>query len=452
MKALRIALAIPTAFLAAAFAMRLLLAHAPASIANGVAQPIAVVTAWNAFGAAALCVLLLAAAAATAAYARVCDLRAAWRSPVVVAVMVALALACAWCVPVVFSSDVYAYAVYGELARLGSDPYAHQPLPAGNAIFDAAVVQWGNPPPTCVYGPAFVWIAAAIAGAAAAFRPVVALDGLRVLSSGALILCTFLASAAYRGKPSERLAAAAMLGLNPVVIWCAAEGHNDALTLAVVLAGFACARRGYAGAGAFLAACSGAMKLPGIVAALPLALANRRAWPGAVAGIAATLAISIPMFESVATRLAPRARYAPEASFQAIVESFARLTFAPNGSPAVAWSLAIVAAVACALVALAMLRRSEPEGWTYLAASGWLLVPNPYPWYGIWLVAIAAAAPGTRGARALLALTLASMLRYFPDAAGTPSAFLSLCLGVVATLPFLLLLRRKPSGIINGSP
>ena len=95
MKALRVALAIPAAFLAAAFAMRLLFAHAPASLAKGLAQPIAVVTAWNGFGAAALCVLVLAVAAATAAYARVCDLRAfaALRSPVAVAGIVALALA-----------------------------------------------------------------------------------------------------------------------------------------------------------------------------------------------------------------------------------------------------------------------------------------------------------------------------------------------------------------------
>ena len=81
------------------------------------------------------------------------------------------------------------------------------------------------------------------------------------------------------------------------------------------------------------------------------------------------------------------------------------------------------AAAALAWVAVRRLRRGEREGWLYLALGGWLLLPNPYPWYGLWLAAVAAFAPGTRAAAALLALTLASLLRYLPDAVypGTPA-------------------------------
>ena len=59
-----------------------------------------------------------------------------------------------------------------------------------------------------------------------------------------------------------------------------------------------------------------------------------------------------------------------------------------------------------------------------------------------------------RGKGAASPFRWTSMLRYLPDAAGTPSASLSLLSrALAATSPFLLLLRRrKPSGIINGPP
>jgi hypothetical protein len=455
-KGLRLALVIPSAFLAAAIGMRLLVARAPAQVAIDLVQPIAVVTAWHAFGAAMLGILLAALAVATAAYANVLKLgpaTASLKSATAIAAMTAFSLACAWCIPALFSSDVYAYAAYGELARLGADPYAHGLLPGGNPIFDAAIVQWGNPPPICVYGPAFVWIAATIVPLAAPFGTAMALDGLRALSSAALLLCVLLAYVAYRGTRGERLAAAATIGLNPVVLWSAAEGHNDGLALAIALAGFACARSGRAGIGAFVAACSGAMKLPGIVAAIPLALLDRRAWIGATAGILTALAVSVPIFRSAVIGLAPHARYAPEASFQAMVRSLALLMFAADGpAAAAAWTLAAAGALACAWAATPMFWRRDPEGWTYLASAGWLLVPNPYPWYAVWLVAIAAVAPRTRGATALLALAFGSLVRYVPDAVGVPPPAASVLLGVAATLPFFLLLSpRRPSAIINGS-
>ncbi len=456
MKALRFAFAIPAAFLGAAVAMRLLLPYAPPRIAIDVAQPIAVVTGWHAFGAVMLGVLFAATIPATAAYLRIPRLVTSTpdaRWVLIIAAIVALSLACAWALPVLFSSDVYAYAAYGELVRLGTDPYAHALLPAGDPIFDAAIVQWGNPPPTCVYGPVFVWAAAAIVEATHSFGAAAALGGLRALSSAGLILSTLLAYAAYRGDRCDRLRAAATIGLNPVIVWCAAEGHNDTIALAVALTGFACARRGYAGIGAFVAACSGAVKLPGIVAAVPLSFSNRRAWPGAGAGIVATLAVSFPIFAGVTKHLAPHARYAPEASFQAVVYSIGRFGLSDAAASALTWSIAAAAAIGCALVAIAFLRRRELEGWTYLASAGWLLVPNPYPWYAVWLVAIAAVAPGTRGATVLLALGFASMLRYVPDAVGTPGPAASALLGAAAALPLLLLLaRRKPSAIINGPP
>ncbi len=81
------------------------------------------------------------------------------------------------------------------------------------------------------------------------------------------------------------------------------------------------------------------------------------------------------------------------------------------------------------------------EGWIWLGLAAWVLVPNPYPWYGIWLVAAAALEPRSRAAGAAILLSLVALLRYIPDAVATPAPALSAALGVLAALPLLLLLR-----------
>jgi hypothetical protein len=443
---LRTALAIPGVFLLSAVVTRALLTRAPASVAVGLAQPIPVATEWHAFGGLLLGTLLAACAAAGFAYLRLVDRHAASAigSPASVALLTALAVLCAWCAPVLFSSDAYAYAAYGELARLGANPYAHRALPGGDALFDAAVVQWGNPIPACVYGPPFVWIARATVTLFAAWGTVAQLGAVRALSAGALPLAALLAYAAYPGDRRDRATAAATIGLNPAAIWCAAEGHNDALVVAIALAGYALVRRGGYAAGAAVAALAGAFKLPGILAALPAAASHRRSAAGAIAGAIAALAVSAPLFAVVATGIAPHGHYAPQASFQAVVEPLAR-QLVPRAAIAVTLAIAALAALPAAAAGIRLLLAGRPEGWTYGALAGWLLVPNPYPWYGVWLLAVAAAAPKTRSAAVAIGLSLASLLRYVPDAVGTPGTPAAVVLGVAATLPFALLFRpRQP--------
>lgn len=400
-------------------------------------------------------VLALALAAAGVAYARIVSRGASsagLTSPLGIATLCAFALACAWAAPAVFSSDVYAYAAYGELLRNGANPYAHQVLPPGVPVFDAAIVQWGNPPPVCVYGPLFVAIASGIVSATASLGTAATLSGLRATSSVALIACALLAYAAYRGDRRARLTAAATIALNPAAIWCATEGHNDALALAIVLAGAALARRGLAQVGALVASCAGLVKLPAIAGTLPTAFAGGGF--GAAIGAVLSLVLSVPLFAGIATQMAPHARYAPQASLQAVVDPLVRFAV-PSAAFAesIAWAAAACAAAALGWVALRRFRSGERDGWLYLALSGWLLLPNPYPWYGLWLAAIATIAPGSRAAAALLGLTFTSILRYVPDAVypGTPAP--SAWLGLAATLPFLLLLPRPGAfGIINRSP
>ncbi|MGA8473609.1 MAG: hypothetical protein WB681_00950 [Candidatus Cybelea sp.] len=400
-------------------------------------QPLVVATNWGAQGAIFLGLLLTAMAAAALFYWRALARADLCSVPGLMAI-VTLALAAAWCAPMLFSSDVYAYAAYGELARLGLDPYAHAPGGLRDALLEAARSQWGGAFPICVYGPAFVGLARAVVGALEPLGTLAQLQGLRALASAALLLSAPLAYAAFPGDRAAKLRAAVTITLNPPAIWCAAEGHNDTIALAAVLAGFAVARRGFLGIGAAIVAFSALIKLPGASAAIAFAFLQRRARAGAAIGLALAAVLSIPLLQGFGMRLAPHGQYAPQASLQAIL--------APV-TPFGAIGIAIAVCLILVVNGIARLRRGCSEGWLWLGIGAWVLVPNPYPWYAIWLVALAALAPRTRAATAAILLSFSSLLRYVPDAVGLPSPALAAALGVAAALPLLVLVP----GIMSDS-
>ena len=118
-------------------------------------QPLLVVTAWGSAGAVPLGALLAAILAAAIAY--LYALRRAQPVPLLgVAIWSAAGMAIALFAPFLFSSDVYAYAAYGEMARLGLNPYAHPAAGVVDPVIRAAQLQWISAFPVCVYGPAFV--------------------------------------------------------------------------------------------------------------------------------------------------------------------------------------------------------------------------------------------------------------------------------------------------------
>jgi alpha-1,6-mannosyltransferase len=396
-------------------------------------EPLVVVTTWGAHGAAYLAALFIIIAVAGIAYARVLA-RTDRLTVTTLGAIVALALAVAWCAPALFSSDIYAYAAYGELARIGLNPYAHAPLLRSDTLIADAAWQWGGIFPVCVYGPAFVALAESIVALLAPFGTLVQLQGVRAIASAAFLLCVPLAYGAFSSDQSTRVRAAATIGLNPIAIWCAAEGHNDALALAIVLAGFIVAKRSGVALGAGIVALSALIKLPGLFAAAAFAFADRRARIGAAAGIVLAAMLSMPLLVGLATQLAPRGQYSPQASLQAVL--------APLGTlPALVAAVAVGAALF--IGGLSLLRRHHVEGWIYFGLAAWVLVPNPYPWYSLWLVALAALAPASRGAAVALALSFTSLLRYVPDAVAPLSPPASVLLGIAATLPLLVLVRWR---------
>jgi hypothetical protein len=438
----------------AAIAMRVLLPHAPLGVRVQLSQPLVVLTDAGIFGAVQLSILAIGLIVATAAYLmfmRELSKRQALDSRAVrLAALAAIGvLTACWLVPVTFSSDVYAYAAYGEAALRGADPFARI-VSSGTGQMTAALrMQWGAAVPACVYGWGFIATAAFVMWLTVPMGLLAQLDGLRLTSSAAVLACGALAYAAFPGDRTTRLRSAVLIGCNPVTLWCAAEGHNDAWAAAVGLAGCALARS-RPRLGAFVAGAAGAFKLPAMAAGAFVRFRRPDVWMSAVAGIAVSAAAMWPVAAHWASGSNLHGGYAPQASLQGL--TFVLL--APVAGYATARMAAIVLA-SCAAIALgtvggAHLRRSQRDGWVLLALAAWLLIPNPYPWYGLWLTLAAALAPASRAATVVVWTIAGSLVRYAPDAAGMPPFWVSAMLSAIAIIPYALLIRARWSAIING--
>ncbi len=426
---MRLAYLVPLGFGAGAIACRLLLLNAPAAFAVDLAQPLVVVTYWGRFGFALWLGLFVAIAIASVGYVAALVLRLRVRSanstqddmgalrrpltmtPIVTMTYCALACGAALCFPVVFSSDVYAYAGYGFMALNGFNPYAHAIVPIRGPLMDAVLWQWGNPPPACVYGPAFVSFAREIVAIFAGLGPAAPLWAFRAIACAALVLCAPLAFAAF--PASIRAAAAAGIALNPVAIWSAAEGHNDVYLIAIVLAGFALIARGRLVTGAVVVAVSALVKAPGLMASAsaPFFVAagrtRSRVLAGALLGLAGAAVLAWPALLQL-SRNAGHGSYFPQFSLQYILNAVF--------GPAAALSLAAALVAALATGGCVLLAKKNRAGAPLLALALWIAIPNPYPWYALWMLPVALLGWETPAAWAIVALTVSSVLRYLPDA------------------------------------
>ncbi len=446
--------AVPLAFAAGAACARLALQAPPAAIATDLAQPLPVVTAWHAFGGRLWALLALSVAIATAAtVVAIAELRRRPPSrPLAAAVIgaAAAALACAFAWPVVFSSNVYAYAAYGDLAARGLDPYVRHPVPPGDALAAAAAWQWGGATPPCVYGPAFVALARLIAGAAWGLPAWLTLLVFRCVAALGFLATAALLPAALAGiVPARlRLAATAAFALNPVALWCAAEGHNDALMVLLAVGGAALARRGAPFFGGVLIALASLLKAPGIALGAALGLWNaapkapRRVVLGIAAGTVLILAWGVPAGVRALGEVGRHGRYAPQFSTQALG---AWLVHGLEPSQAAGWGAAVAVLLLCAaiaLIGLGALRARQPSGLAWLAIALWLALPNPYPWYALWVLPIAVIALEQTPFAALWAATISIVLRYLPDAFGSMGTDQQAMIAVLELAPLLYALRE----------
>jgi hypothetical protein len=422
-----------------ALAARAALVAAPASIGTDLAQPLAVVTGWHGFGVTVFALLAGSIGLAALALAFTLPRLAAQGRPggvltIVVAAAAALAACFAW--PVVFSSDTYAYAAYGDLALHGVDPYRAVPPGFHDPLVDAARWQWGGVFPLCVYGPAFVALASFVVTATGGRDAGLTLLGLRLVASLAFLASAAALHVALEGVPAgRRFAATCAYALNPVALWSVAEGHNDALALLCVLGGAALARRARPALGGLAVGLSVLLKAPGpllgaallLDAGLPAGLRRRFGFALAI-GTALGVCVALPLQLAALTAVGTHGRYAPVGSLSGLI------------GPLPALAIVLVIAVA----GVRRLRRAESDGYPWLGLATWLAVPAPYPWYALWVLPAVAAAPSSRPGRVLWAVTILAVLRYLPDAAGN-MAYDPRILAVAALAPLVLLFVRMPA-------
>ena len=168
--------------------------------------------------------------------------RVAWRGEL--SLRATFVLAVIGCVvvlamPLLYSRDVYSYALYGRIAAFHhANPYVVTPAEVStDPFFPLVGSQWRST--TSVYGPVFTMLSVVLtrvfegpAAVVAAFR---ALAVLSVLGAAALIARTCL-----RVRPGVAAFAVAAFALNPAVLFqTAGSGHNDAFVALSIAAAMA---------------------------------------------------------------------------------------------------------------------------------------------------------------------------------------------------------------------
>ncbi len=221
-----------------------------------------------------------------------------------------------WSVPLLFgmplaSSDLYSYAAQAQLARHGLDPYTTTPadLPAVDLgkFLDNVAWKWVDTPSP--YGPLWValtkWVAALTGNHA-----LISVLLLRLLPFAAIVLTARLLPV-LAGRFGRRADLALWLAIgNPLIlVHAVAGGHNDAVMVALIVAGLVLVSRPGAGwhqlaGGVALMTLAAAVKSPGLVAvafAVPIYLAGRAGLRGRdwLRHCALAAVVAVPVFAVV---------------------------------------------------------------------------------------------------------------------------------------------------------
>ncbi len=209
------------------------------------------------------------------------------------------------------SSDLYSYAAQAQLARHGLDPYTTTPadLPAVDLgkFLDNVAWKWVDTPSP--YGPLWVavskWVAAATGNHA-----LISVLLLRLLPFGAVLLTArLLPVLAHRFAKRADLALWVAVANPLVLVHAVGGGHNDAVMVALIVAGLVLITRPGAdwrlfAAGVAVLTLAAAVKSPGLVAigfAVPIYLASRPGWNwrDCARFCAGAVAITVTVFAAV---------------------------------------------------------------------------------------------------------------------------------------------------------
>lgn len=170
----------------------------------------------------------------------------------------------------IFSRDVFSYAAQGEMMTRGISPYVFGPHILGSGPYPIAVDPlWNNVP--SAYGPLFLtvdgWIAA-VTGHSALWTVV----GLRLLEVLAVVILAVAVPVLARAMSLDAGNAFVLCLLNPLTILTLVGGaHNDALMVALLVAGLALAVRKHPVLGIIVCAMAASIKAPAILGSVYIA-------------------------------------------------------------------------------------------------------------------------------------------------------------------------------------
>ncbi len=212
---------------------------------------------------------------------------------------------CWWAVPLalgppLFSSDVYSYVAQGAMTAHGLNVYHFGPADLGGPLVGDIPAMWQHVP--APYGPVFIQLADGVVRLTGA-DVVPAVLGMRAVALASVAVIVWgvrsLARAAGSGAGGALWAGV----LNPLVlVHLVAGAHNDALMLALMLAGLALARGGRPLWGVVAVTLAMLVKVPAGLALCflaPLARGGRgRVWPG-VRGLLAGTAVAAAVVVAV---------------------------------------------------------------------------------------------------------------------------------------------------------
>lgn len=306
--------------------------------------------------------------------------------------------------PPLLSSDVFSYIAYGRIGALhGLDPYKVTPaMVQGDPVY--GFVGWRHMP--SIYGPLFT-VGSYPLGLLSVPAALWSFKVLASLSSLALAALVWKLAEQFGRSGAE---AAALVGLNPILlIWAVGGAHNDLLMLAVLLGGLVLVMGDRALAGGAALGAAVAIKITAGLA-LPFVLIGDRRRVRVFAGIALATAVSVLVaifafpdhaLNLIQTYKLEQRLVALHSIPNEVTNVFGPPRLTPGGRQ-LAQALFLVA------IAAALVRVVRTRDW--IGTGGWAMVAlvatSPWfvPWYSIWPLPFAAVA---RDRRLLLPATLA---------------------------------------------
>jgi alpha-1,6-mannosyltransferase len=331
--------------------------------------------------------------------------------------------------PPLLSTDIFSYQFYGRMGALyGANPYLAGPHAlALDPLYPYIGAKWAYTP--SAYGPLFTAISYPLAALGIAASDM-AYKAIAALSSLVLVAAVWNAA---RLRGLDPVKAAALVGLNPLlVVYGVGGGHNDLLMLAVLMLGV-CAmlqRSGRAG-GALMVGAAGIKLTAGIV--LPFAIVaglgrqagaigrRRDVLMGAGVAAAGVAAAGFALFGTGPLHLIATLQKTQAAGDWYSIPGFISAQFGFNHVGHVA-GLALT--VLLGVVIVWLLRRVARGELDWITGAGWatlamlITASSLLPWYVAWLLPFAALSADRRLVVAAVAFTgivqIMHLLAYIP--------------------------------------